>query len=283
MQSLLYANMYIHFIALLQGPGVGDGGACLRALKISPDGDYLAVGDDDGLLRVFELHKGELVMKKAVHNGVLNRLSFSNPQSDDEKLLLASGGTDGQVSLFDMDDFDGDHVVKFRDHHQKDISGVSFAEGIWQICPIELKCALAPLTPLSFSCENLKSSLLIETGGRKIVSCGRDKYMTFRSLQHDNKYENEEPWFQNQYLPQVLQYDMSVNHTRKVAMAACSDRMVRMWCMDTGTIIHTFETSKKAGMQITRIRVCSVPSPNNLVPRGNFTTSSQGQFLKVIV
>lgn len=87
------------------------------------------MGDDDGLLRVYELHGGELVMKKATHNGVLNRLSFSNPQADDEKLLLASGGTDGQVALFDMDDFDGEQVMKFRDHHQKDISGVSFAEG----------------------------------------------------------------------------------------------------------------------------------------------------------
>ncbi len=66
------------------------------SLAVSPDGQLLAAGDQDGHLMVWKLASGELVFKNDDHIFSVWSVAFSPDGS-----LLASGGFDGTVRLWD--------------------------------------------------------------------------------------------------------------------------------------------------------------------------------------
>lgn len=67
------------------------------ALTFSPDGTLLACGSEDGTVKLWNSHSGELIATFTGHQGYVDTLTFS-PDGD----TLASGGADGTVQFWDI-------------------------------------------------------------------------------------------------------------------------------------------------------------------------------------
>jgi WD40 repeat protein len=65
------------------------------SLALSPDGSVLAVGYQDGSVRLWNMDNGEQLAVLKGHEGRVMSLAFSP-----DGTLLASGGTDGTVRLW---------------------------------------------------------------------------------------------------------------------------------------------------------------------------------------
>jgi hypothetical protein len=72
--------------------------AIVRRLRISPDGKLLAVGDEEGLVRVVQLDRFEVIATIRAHRGRISDLDFS----PDSRILL-SAGRDGMLRFWDID------------------------------------------------------------------------------------------------------------------------------------------------------------------------------------
>ncbi|HIK21267.1 MAG TPA: hypothetical protein IGR15_09460 [Synechococcus sp. M44_DOE_062] len=77
--------------ATLEGP------AAITALAISPDGNLLAAGGDDGMIRLWDPHAGELLQTLAGHKGSIEALAISP-----DGTFLVSGGADKTVRVWDF-------------------------------------------------------------------------------------------------------------------------------------------------------------------------------------
>lgn len=73
---------------------VYDAGAPITALDVSPDGQYAAVGCDDGALYVWRLDSGKTIAKAATGEAIYS-VAFSA-----DAAALASGGRDTQVKIW---------------------------------------------------------------------------------------------------------------------------------------------------------------------------------------
>lgn len=71
--------------------------AVVRRLRLSPDGQTLAVGDDDGLVRIVRLDTFEVVATFSAHSGRVSDLDFS----PDSRTLLTAG-RDGSIRYWDI-------------------------------------------------------------------------------------------------------------------------------------------------------------------------------------
>jgi WD40 repeat protein len=75
-----------------------------RSLAVRPDGRHLAAGDRGGNLRVYELGSGKLVSFQEAHDSEILTLSYSEsgPEGEERGCLLASGGRDRLIHLYDV-------------------------------------------------------------------------------------------------------------------------------------------------------------------------------------
>lgn len=75
----------------------GTKAALVRRLQVSPDARLIAIGDDDGLVRIFSLEPFELVRTIRAHKARISDLDFT----PDSKTLLTAG-RDGPVRFWDL-------------------------------------------------------------------------------------------------------------------------------------------------------------------------------------
>ena len=75
----------------------------LTAIRFSPCGNYISIGDTFGNIQIYSLIDFKQVNKIEAHNGEINSLDIIKFQ-DNQKLYLSSGSSDNFVSLIDMSD-----------------------------------------------------------------------------------------------------------------------------------------------------------------------------------
>ncbi|HEY7154502.1 MAG TPA: serine/threonine-protein kinase [Gemmataceae bacterium] len=74
--------------------------AAVRCVAVSPDGKAVAVGDDEGAVRVWNLADGKLLANpKRRHGGAILRLAFASDGT------LATGGRDGHILIWQTETF----------------------------------------------------------------------------------------------------------------------------------------------------------------------------------
>lgn len=70
----------------------------MRSLKCSPDGKYVACGDQNGALKIYETSTGTLTKDLNAHIAEITCIDFVQ---DGDMLLMATGSRDRLIHLYD--------------------------------------------------------------------------------------------------------------------------------------------------------------------------------------
>ena len=82
--------------------------APVHVCKVDPTSTYLASGSADGVVKVWDIHKGYITHVFKGHGGVVSALVFNYPQdpssitTGDIKMQLITGSVDTKIRIFDL-------------------------------------------------------------------------------------------------------------------------------------------------------------------------------------
>ena len=156
----------------------------IHAMKLSPKDDLLVTSHTSGLLRLWEWKKNEIQrVWKSLHIGPIPKLGF-----DDTATLVASGGVDGTIKVWDIIRQYCTHslkgsvgVISTIEFYQKGNELFIYASGddsvirCWNLSTSEiiqeLKGHFSKVTSLSICSAN-----------QQLMSCGRDKVLMLWDL-----------------------------------------------------------------------------------------------------
>ncbi|KAI8992303.1 hypothetical protein BDB01DRAFT_832616 [Pilobolus umbonatus] len=119
----------------------------IRSLKMSPDGKIMASGDRSGNLRVHNMKTWELLNYQEAHDSEILSIDIATPIKTGLPKLIATGSRDRLLHIFDIKS--NFQLVQSMDDHSSSITAVRFSED-----------------------------------GSKLISCGADKGLIFRSRTH---------------------------------------------------------------------------------------------------
>ncbi|XP_068194880.1 mitogen-activated protein kinase-binding protein 1 isoform X2 [Antennarius striatus] len=193
--------------------------AGIRSLRVSPDGQHLASGDRMGVLRIHDLDSMEEIMNVQAHDSEILCLEFSKP--DTGLKLLATASRDRLIHVLDAGAEYS--LVQTLDEHSSSITAVRFAAN---------------------------------EGKVRMISCGADKSVYFRSAQQTD--QGLEFTRTHHVVRKTTLYDMDVEPTRKYAAVGCQDRSIRIFNISNGKQKKLYKGSQ--GEDGTLIKVQIDPS-----------------------
>ncbi|KAK1562808.1 hypothetical protein Q3G72_017406 [Acer saccharum] len=202
-------------------------------MAVSADGKYLAAGDCEGNLHIYDLQSSDYTCFKDAHDAEILSLNFSLPSKkdfiseevmDDNQYFLASGGKDRTIHIYDVKrKFD---LVESIDDHS------------------------AAVTSVKFTCN-----------GCKILSCSADRSLVFRDFSiTDNAYKISRRHHQLASLGTV--YDMVIDPTMEVVVTVGQDKKINSFDIAAGKLTRSFKQEKDNGDPI---KVTMDPSGTYLV------------------
>ncbi|XP_044209771.1 WD repeat-containing protein 62 isoform X2 [Thunnus albacares] len=174
-----------------------DGKAGIRVLGISPDGQHLAAGDRCGNLRIFGLEFLDELVKIEAHDSEVLCLEFS-PSSTGVK-LLASASRDRLIHVFNLEK--NYSLEQTLNDHSASITAVKFTG---------------------------------ESPEVRMVSCGADKSIYFQTA--EQTAEGLSFCRSHHIVEKTMLYDMDLDSSRTHVAAACQDRNVRVYNVETGKL-----------------------------------------------
>ncbi|ORZ02621.1 hypothetical protein BCR43DRAFT_481844 [Syncephalastrum racemosum] len=117
----------------------------IRSVKISKDAKFIATGDRSGNLRIHDMETWEQKTYQEAHDSEILAMDFTHPQAEGDPFYIATASRDRLLHVFDIQsDF---RLVQTLDDHSSSITAVKFSKG-----------------------------------AKRILSCGADKGIIFRSL-----------------------------------------------------------------------------------------------------
>ncbi|XP_062274498.1 WD repeat-containing protein 62 isoform X3 [Scomber scombrus] len=181
-----------------EGEAAGaDGKAGIRVLGVSPDGQHLAAGDRCGNLRIFGLEFLDELVKIEAHDSEVLCLEFS-PSSTGVK-LLASASRDRLIHVFNLEK--NYSLEQTMNDHSASITAVRFTG---------------------------------ESPEVRMVSCGADKSIYFQTA--EQTAEGVSFCRSHHVVEKTMLYDMDLDSSRTHVAAACQDRNVRVYNVETGKL-----------------------------------------------
>ncbi|KAL0545194.1 hypothetical protein IC582_020342 [Cucumis melo] len=203
-----------------------------RSLAASSDGKYLAAGDLDGNIHIFNLLTSDYTCLQGAHDAEVLSLSFSLVSSNEaisKKVMqghyyLASASRDRIIHLYNVErNFDlTDSIV---DHS-------------------------AAVTSVKISCN-----------GHKIISCSADRSLIFRDFTTtDSGHMISRS--HHQMASQGTVYDMAIDPKRDVVVTVGQDKKINTFDVASGKLIRSFRLEKDFGEPI---KVAVDPSCSYLV------------------
>jgi WD40 repeat protein len=197
----------------------GNTGGGIRCIKVSPDGARVASGDRMGNLRVHTLSNGmHMEMETFLEAHDAEILSIDYGGQDGN--LLASAARDRLIHVFDVNrNYD---TLCTLDEHAAAVTSVRFA-----------------------------------ARGTRLISCGGDKRMIFRTLlqppdkctQTHNAYLRVDASL-TQNVPLGTVYDVCVDRAGRLALSAGQDNGLIVWEVATGTKKRRYTTDCECTLRV---------------------------------
>lgn len=96
----------------------------ITSIAFSPDGKYIASGDQKGLLKIIEIRTGKEVFRKKIHNSAIQNIAFSPTRPG----LIATASDDTRIRIVDLE-FGGvfKTLGEGKDKHTRGLSSVAFS------------------------------------------------------------------------------------------------------------------------------------------------------------
>ncbi|KAK3537221.1 hypothetical protein QTP70_003379 [Hemibagrus guttatus] len=167
----------------------------IRTMCVSPDGQHLASGDRNGILRIHELQSMEEILNVQAHDSEILCLEYSKPETG--LRLLATASRDRLIHVLDAQSEYG--LVQTLDEHSSSITAVRFAANEGKI---------------------------------RMISCGADKSIYFRTA---HKTDEGIMFTRTHHIARkTTLYDMDIDPLRKYAAIGCQDRSIRIFNISNG-------------------------------------------------
>uniref|UniRef100_A0A8C8F844 Mitogen-activated protein kinase binding protein 1 n=1 Tax=Oncorhynchus tshawytscha TaxID=74940 RepID=A0A8C8F844_ONCTS len=193
----------------------------IRTMCVSPDGQHLASGDRTGTLRIHELVSMEEILNVQAHDSEILCLEYSKPETGLK--LLATASRDRLIHVLDAEQEYS--LLQTLDEHSSSITAVRFAAN---------------------------------DGKVRMISCGADKSIYFRTAQKVKSDEGTVFTRTHHIVRKTTLYDMDIDPTRKYAAIGCQDRSVRIFNISNGKQKKLYKGSQ--GEDGTVIKVQTDPS-----------------------
>ncbi|KAJ8353572.1 hypothetical protein SKAU_G00211390 [Synaphobranchus kaupii] len=200
-------------------PQTSENRSGIRTMCVSPDGQHLASGDRTGTLRIHELRSMEEILKVEAHDAEILCLEYSKPETGLK--LLATASRDRLIHVLDAEREYS--LLQTLDEHSSSITAVRFAAN---------------------------------EGKVRMISCGADKSIYFRTAQKTNG--GTEFTRTHHIVRKTTLYDMDVDPTHKYAAISCQDRCIRIFNISNGKQKKLYKGSQ--GEDGTLVKVQTDPS-----------------------
>ncbi|XP_046712603.1 mitogen-activated protein kinase-binding protein 1 isoform X3 [Silurus meridionalis] len=188
----------------------------IRTMCVSPDGQHLASGDRNGILRIHELQSMEEILNVQAHDSEILCLEYSKPETG--LSLLATASRDRLIHVLDAQCEYG--LVQTLDEHSSSITAVRFAANDGKI---------------------------------RMISCGADKSIYFRTA---HKTDEGIMFTRTHHIVRkTTLYDMDIDPLHKYAAVGCQDRSIRIFNISNGKQKKIYKGSQGEDGTLIRVQM----------------------------
>lgn len=180
----------------------------IRCLRCSHDGQYLAAGDLNGVLRIFSLITFAKIVDVVSHDQEILCMDFT-PENPLDVFLLATGSRDRLIHIYNGGD-DFKLLTTLEDHNSS-------------------------ISALQFAYHKAKNNILL-------MSCGVDKTLIFREY----KAKEAKPFLQIHLEIDKMSkfFTMDLNHENNIAVLG-QEKKLQLWSIDEMKFLKTIETKEE--------------------------------------
>jgi WD40 repeat protein len=162
----------------------------ITSVALAPEGNRIAVGFEDGTLRLYSFPIAKLIDEQHLHQGEIWYLVFS-PNG----LLLASGGWDTTVKLWQVSKDGKLRLQKSFENHYHPITSLAFSPNSSILASAGKDgqiCLMDTIQNQTISCKEsgdthnyeIVKSVTFDTTGNRLLSSGEDGYMRFWEIKN---------------------------------------------------------------------------------------------------
>ncbi|CAI2177185.1 1880_t:CDS:10 [Funneliformis geosporum] len=174
--------------------------ASIRTLKISPDGKLMASGDRGGNLRVHDLDTFKEMTYQEAHDAEILAIEFTDGRIHDAPYLIATASRDRILHVFDINS--NFKLIQTLDDHSSSITAIKFTND----------------------------------GGR-LISCGADKSIIFRSRQNAGSYVSH-----HNISGRATVFDMDIDISNRYIATVSGERRLNVFNIETGKNVRSYKS-----------------------------------------